>query len=67
MSGFTVTKGSKTNKLLYRVINAMTFYFGRQGKMCLPMCPRYRGINAETFAIDHISQQQVEILCEEYQ
>lgn len=53
-----MTKGIKTNKLLYRAINTTTFYFGIQGKMCLPMCPRYRGINAETFAFEHVSQQQ---------
>lgn len=47
-----------THYILYRVINTETFYLEADKRMCLCTCPRYRGINAETFAFEHVSQQQ---------
>lgn len=48
-----------THYALYRVVNTETFYLEEDmRRMCLRTCPRYKGINAETFAFVHVSQQQ---------
>lgn len=48
-----------THYALYRVVNTETFYLEEdKRRMCLRTCPRYKGINAETFAFVHVSQQQ---------
>ena len=48
-----------THYVLYRVINTKTFYLEEdKRRMCLRTYPRYKGINAATFAFKHVSQQQ---------
>lgn len=51
----------------YRDINTESVTLEEKKNVCLCTCPKCKGIKAEAFAFEHVSQQQNRDLCGKHQ